>query len=262
MRVVSLCPSNTDIVCALGASEELVGLDRSSDAPDVVHLPRVGRDLSVDLDAVAALRPDLVLASLSVPGMERNVEGLAARGLPHVVIDACSLPGILACVRQVGALLGRDAAAGTVVAGMEARLAAVRASAERLPARPVVHLEWWPKPIFVPGRACWTRDMITLSGGVPAFGDREGRSLAVDADTVRERAPDLLLTSWCGVPHDRQDPARMARRPGWDALAAVRGGWMVAAEERCFGRPGPHVVEGVEWLHRLVAAWCAGGASC
>ncbi len=88
MRLVSLCPSNTEIACGLGLGPQLVGVDDWSDwPPEVAGKPRVGSDLTADLDRVAALSPDLVLASLSVPGMERNVAGLAARNLPHIVLD-------------------------------------------------------------------------------------------------------------------------------------------------------------------------------
>lgn len=77
MRIVSLAPSNTEIVQALGLMEHLAGVDDWPDwPPSVQSLPKVGPDLSIDLDRVEALRPDLVLASLSVPGMEKNVDGL------------------------------------------------------------------------------------------------------------------------------------------------------------------------------------------
>jgi iron complex transport system substrate-binding protein len=262
MRVVSICPSNTEIVASLGLEDALVGLDRSSDwPPSVTDLPRVGPDLSVDVEAIAALRPDLVLSSLSVPGMERNVEGLDRAGLPHIVVDATSLEGVYASIRLVGRALGRGARAEEVVTTMRARLEAVEARAASLPRRARVHLEWWPRPVIVPGRQCWTTEMIRIAGGESCFGDLDVRSTPVEAEAVRARAPDLLLTCWCGVPHEHQDPSRMSRRPGWDTLEAVRAGRMLAAEERFFGRPGPRLVEGVEWLHAQVSAWAASGGA-
>src|SRR5512146_116863 len=107
MRLVSLCPSNTEILFALGLGEQVVGVDDWSDWPaEVAGLPRVGGDLTSDLDRVAALRPDLVLASLSVPGMERNVEGLGARGLPHLVLNPHSLDEVLGDILAVGEACG------------------------------------------------------------------------------------------------------------------------------------------------------------
>ena len=121
MRIVSICPSNTEIACVLGLGPSLVGLDRSSDFPEsVTHLPRVGPDLAVDVDAIAALKPDLVLSSLSVPGMEKNLAGLDAAGLPHLVMDAESIDGVFRSIRTLGRLVGAGSRADDVVAGMVA----------------------------------------------------------------------------------------------------------------------------------------------
>lgn len=260
MRLVSLCPSNTELACALGLGPALVGLDRSSDwPPEVVDLPRVGPDLEVDVAAIAALEPDLVLSSLSVPGMQGNLDRLDAAGLPHLVVDAQSLDGVYESLRMVGRLFGRGAQAEGVIAGMRRRLDAVAARAAALPWRPKVFLEWWPRPVIVPGRRCWTWEMVTLAGGEPLFGDLDVRSTPVHDEEVVRRAPDVLLTCWCGVPHEHQRPERMARRPGWEALPGVRAGAVWAAEERYFGRPGPRLVEGVEWLTERIAERVAVG---
>lgn len=254
MRIVSTCPSNTEIACVLGLGPSLVGLDRSSDFPDTVtHLPRVGPDLAVDVDAIAALKPDLVLSSLSVPGMEKNLANLDAAGLPHLVMDAESIDGVFRSIRTLGRLVGAGARADEVVAGMQARLDVARMKAP--PRRPKVFLEWWPKPVIVPGRRCWTTEMITIAGGEPLFADLDVRSTPVHDHEVPPRAPDILLTCWCGVPHERQVPSKMAARDGWDGIPGVRAGQLHAAPERYFGRPGPRLVDGVEWLQDLVLAW-------
>lgn len=258
MRIVSLCPSNTEIVWALGAADQLVGLDRSSDFPEeVVALPRVGPDIEIDVEAVARLNPDLVLSSLSVPGMERNVAALDAASIPHVVVDTQSLQGVFDNVLLVGRLLGRGGRAGEVVAEMKARLDAVRA--DRLPSRPNVFLEWWPRPVIVPGARCWTTEMIEIAGGRSAFAHLDVRSTPIEADRVIEAAPDVLLTVWCGVPHERQRPERLADREGWGGIPGVAAGRVWAAEEVYFGRPGPRLVAGVEWLHHQLAGVVAAG---
>ena len=88
MRVVSICPSNTEVLAYLGKLDVLVGVDDYSDWPKrVLDLPKVGPDLSIDMDKVEALQPDLILASLSVPGMEKNIEELDARKLPYIILN-------------------------------------------------------------------------------------------------------------------------------------------------------------------------------
>jgi iron complex transport system substrate-binding protein len=253
MRIVSLCPSNTEIVFAVGAGDQLVGCDRSSDFPSAVAaLPRVGPDLEVDVDAVAALAPDLVLASLSVPGMERNVAALDTAGLRQIVVDAQSIEGVYAALRLVGRAVGMGRRAGEVVDEMRRRIDELAAVGRRLPPASVF-LEWWPRPVIVPGRRCWTTEMIEIAGGRSAFADLDVRSTPIEEGRVIERDPDVLLTCWCGVPHERQRPDRLPDRTGWSSIRGVREGWIWAAEERYFGRPGPRVVEGIAWLQARLA---------
>src|SRR5690606_14154443 len=86
-RIVSLCPSNTEILYLLGLKDRIVGVDDYSDWPkEVNRLPKCGPDLDIDIDKVKSLRPDLVIASLSVPGMEKNIEGLKREGIPHLIL--------------------------------------------------------------------------------------------------------------------------------------------------------------------------------
>src|SRR5690606_21283604 len=124
MRVVSLACSNTEIVHALGCAHRLVGVDDHSDFPEptLAGLPRLGPDLAPDLDRVEALRPDLVLASLTVPGHERVVEALARRGLPFVAPEPISLEHVYRDVALIARLLGVPERGDAVIARMRAEL--------------------------------------------------------------------------------------------------------------------------------------------
>lgn len=107
LKIVSLCPSNTELLAYLGRLDDVAAVDDSSDwPPEVKQLPNVGPDLHIDMDRVEALKPDLVVASLSVPGMERNVEELKRRGLPHLVLASNSLEDIANDLLQLGEALG------------------------------------------------------------------------------------------------------------------------------------------------------------
>ncbi len=254
MRIVSLCPSNTEILFALGLGREVVGVDDWSDWPEEVkELPRVGGDLNSDLDKVAALRPDLVLASLSVPGMERNVEGLVSRDLPHLVLDPHSLDEVLADILTVGEACGVKGRAEKVVEQLHARVEAVR---KRRNARRQVRIywEWWPKPLIAAGGSSWVQQMSRLVGARNIFADCEKPSRVVTDPEIVKRDPEVLMICWCGTLQKLQETSRVTSRPGWDGVAGVIAGRVHCVPEALFGRPSQRLLDGLEMLEEIVAA--------
>ncbi len=247
MRIVSHTCSNTEIVCALGAGDALVAVDADSDHPaDVVAaLPKLGRDLELDIDAVAALRPDLVLSSLTVPGHERIVEALRALGVPMYVADPTSLAGVYADIRAIGARIGRRAEAEALVRRMDAAMPPRRRSQ-----RPRILVEWWPKPVIVPAGRSWVTDLIARAGGENPYADIGEKSVSLEAGAVP--AVDAVVMSWCGVREANYRAEIVCRRPGWSAVPAVAAGRVVPISEAWLGRPGPRLVEGYRALAALV----------
>jgi len=213
----------------------------------------------VDADALAALKPDLVLANLSVPGMERNIAALETRGLPLLVLAPLSLEEIAADVARVGRALGLEKRAGAVAGDIRSLWAASSASETKASgapsgARPPVRtfIQWWPKPMISPAERCWSNDMLALAGGVNVFAHLPGQSAEVDAAQVRAADPEVILLSWCGVPGGKLDPARVLQNPQLAGVAAVRDGRVYALEEALVGRPGPRVVQGVSRMMELL----------
>jgi iron complex transport system substrate-binding protein len=240
-RLITLCPSNAEMVGALGSFDRVVACEDSSDWPDAVAAcERLGPDLGPDLDRVAALEPDLVLSSLSVPGMERNVTGLRARGIPQLVLAPRSLGDVLAEIDLCGRYLHVESEAAALREWMRGEIAELEAARGEPPLP--VYLEWWPKPMFTPGRDCYSNELIRLAGGTNVFEDRPGSSLEVGADDVVAAAPEVCFVSWCGVAKDKLDPQRLIDRPGLEALAAARAGRVFPLDEAFSGRPGPRML--------------------
>jgi iron complex transport system substrate-binding protein len=252
VRVVSLTCSNTEIVCALGLADLLVGVDDHSDFPPevVARLPRVGPDLQIDLDAVEALKPDLVLASLTVPGHERIVDELARRKVPFLAPEPVSLADVYRDVQQIGAALGASGEAERVVAEMVGEIGSFDVGKA---AGPTVLVEWWPKPVIIPGRLSWVNDLIAAAGGRNPLGDRAVKSAVVTDEEVLAWRPDAVVIAWCGVPFRRYRPDVVARRPAWQDLPALTEGRIHCVSEAWLGRPGPRLVEGYRALRSLIA---------
>ena len=252
MRIVSLACSNTEIVCALGCADLLVGVDDHSDFPvEVVDaLPKVGPDLDIDVAEVAALEPDLVLATLTVPGHETVVERLEAAGLPFIAPEPVSLDDVYGDVAEIGARLGVPERAAELVAEMRAELDAPAPPDDA----PTVMIQWWPKPVITPGRLSWATDVVRAAGGKALLGEEEHKSRPVTDDEVAELAPDAVVLSWCGVHPDKYRPDVVLRNGRWQELDFVREGRVFCVGEPYLGRPGPRLVEGVRRMREVVDA--------
>lgn len=222
-----------------------MGVDADSDHPPevVTRLPRPGRDLDLDLDAVAALKPDLVLGSLTVPGHERLVEGLRARGLSVLVQAPTSLAEVFADIRRIASALGHRERGEQLVAELDAGMPVVRRSW-----RPRVLVEWWPKPVIAAARHSWVHELIERAGGDNALADQDRATATLTPEQAGEVAPDLVAISWCGVPLSHYRPRQVLQRPGWAAVPAVQRGAVVPITEAFLGRPGPRLLAGYRAL--------------
>lgn len=250
MRVVAHTCSNTEIVCALGCAEMLVGVDNDSDHPPsvVATLPQLGRDLNLELEKVLALKPDLVLTSRTLPGHEAIVLALEAAGLHTLVCEPLRLADVYTDITRIAVALGVPARGRALVEEMRAAMPAVTTALRR----PSVLVEWWPKPVIAPTRDSWVTDLIELAGGSNPFADRAGKSTPLSNAEIIAAAPDAIVMSWCGVPLARYRSEVVRRREGWEALAAVREGRIHAVSEAYLGRPGPRLVEGYRALRAII----------
>ncbi|MBO1436702.1 cobalamin-binding protein [Meiothermus sp. CFH 77666] len=249
MRLVSLTCSNTEIVWALGCLDRLVGVDNNSDFPAQVRgLPRVGPDLQIDLNQVEALKPDLVLASLSVPGMERVVEGLEKRAIPHLVLDPQTLQDVYADIEQVARWLGVEQQGQHVVRAMQQQIAQARGTLPHWVRPPRLMVEWWPKPMIAAGRDSWVTQMLAALGAQNAFAHLPVRSRPLTPAEVEEAQPDAIVVSWCGAKKLRPEVV-LGRELD---IPALRHRQVFALEEAYLGRPGPRLAEGVKRLAELL----------
>ena len=281
MRIVSLLPSATEIVCALGLGDQLVGVTHECDYPPFVKaLPKVTRTLiphdasSRDIDALVRerLKSTKALYSLDLPTLERLKPDLlvtqalcdvCAVAEAEVTAAACALPGrprvvnlepmrlseVFDCLRLVGEAAGVPGRAAEVVAGLQARVEAVAARSRTLTERPAGVLLEWIDPPF--GCGHWSPELVRLAGGVEAVG-REGLASQTTAwERLRELDPAWLMVALCGfdVARSLQDLPILAGYPGYAEMKCVRDGRVFVTDGNAyFSRPGPRLVDSLEIL--------------
>jgi iron complex transport system substrate-binding protein len=197
-RIVSLAPSITEIVYALGAGDRLVGVCGHCNHPAAARrLPRVGGFLSPSVEVVVAARPDLVLAVPS-PGNREAVRALERTGLPVVVVADRTLADLWASIERIATVLGDPAAGPALVARVQAELAAVQASvAQRARAR--VLLVVGHRPLIVAGAGTLQDELVAIAGGRNVAADAGTTWPQLSMEVVIARRPDVILDSAMGT---------------------------------------------------------------
>ncbi len=251
MRVVALTCSNTEIVCALGCADCLVGVDDHSDFPaDVVgRLPKVGPDLGIDIGKVAALKPDLVLASLTVPGHEQIVAALEQSDLNYFAPEPVSLKDVYRDIRDIAALLGVPQRGQKIVDHMRTHIQKSAGSVRR----PALLVQWWPKPVIAPGRLSWVNDLLQAAGACNPLADRAVKSSPLSDEEVAAINADAMILSWCGVKPNKYRPDVIYRRQAWQHLDLVKNKRVYCVPEAYLGRPSPRLLDGYLLLRSIIA---------
>ena len=263
-RVVSLAPSNTEIVCAVDACDRLVGVTDFDDYPTSVKaLPRVVAQARVDVEKVVAARPDLVLAAGNGLTPDSVISQLTGLGLKVLTLYPTDLDGVYADIGLVGRALGADATAARTVAAMRARVAAVT---DRLAgaARPRVFYEVsiFEGSIYTAGKNSFLASLISLAGGDPVTGDPA--STAIQLEDLVAADPQLILLGDASYDPSLATTARalatVRGRAGWAQMSAVKAGAVVPfLQDVVTTRPGPRIVDGLEALARAIHPELFGG---
>ena len=285
-RIVSLLPSATEIVCALGLEENLVGVTHECDFPpsvagkpvltssrishatmssaEIDHAVRAQLDghgsiYELNAELLAELKPDLVITQelCEVCAVSYKTVLRAARLVEAdarvVSLEPNNVRDIFANIRTVGELTGTAAAADALVRDLTVQLDALAVLLTGVEARPRTLVLEWLEPPFAPGH--WVPEQVAFAGGDPSFGDAGGKSRTTTAEEIAAYAPEVVVLAPCGYYRDdvlgALGRARLPR--GWHDLPAVRAGrvWAVDATSY-FSRPGPRVVEGAEILLRVI----------
>src|SRR2546429_5727316 len=239
-RVVSLLPSFTEILFAIGAGERLVGRTAWCDYPPAaLAVPSVGDGMPPNVEAVAARRPDLVVLYRSGPNVTA-AEQFERLGVQTVLLDLNRLEELGPVARRLGVLTGRTAAGDSLARAMDSL-----ASQPPIPGpRSLVFIVWDNPPIVI-GAGSFLDRLAGLAGARNVFHDIATPSAQVSIETIAARNPDFIA-----VLSDTGAPPRYADRPEWRVVPAVRQRRFLLLPGRLFGRPGPRAAEAVRDLRR------------
>jgi len=259
-RIVSLAPNITEILYAVGAGDLVVGVtDYCEWPPEAARKPHVGGFVNPSIEAVAALDPDLVLATADGNRPE-DVERIAGLGIPVYTVDTRSVAEILRTIDTVGELVGRGKPARALVGELAARREAVRARVAGLPPVPVfVAID--RRPLISAADGTFVGEMIALAGGRNVAGDSPVKYPVVSMERLLAADPAVIVDATdADRPDDAAAAARWRELPGAAALTAVRTGRVHAVGDGSFFIPGPRIMDRLEHLARLLHPPAEGGS--
>jgi iron complex transport system substrate-binding protein len=245
-RAVSLAPSSTEILFALGAGSSIVGVDRYSDWPPAAKkLEQVGADIDPSLERVLALKPDAVFTAASA-NTEATVQSIERLGLPVIVSQVATLDDVYRDVQMLGAVVERQPQATQVVAQMKARIEAVSKRVEGLPPLRAVVIVW-SQPLVVAGSKSHVAELVRLAGGVNLADDSSQPFPTYSLERLVERAPEVLIV---GSHADVNPPLQPLE--ALTSIPAVKNHRIILVDGDLLFRPGPRLPEGVEALGRAL----------
>jgi iron complex transport system substrate-binding protein len=257
-RIVCLTEETVETLYRLGEQDRIVGISGYCVRPPEARRdkPRVSAFTSADIPKILGLRPDLVLAFSDLQA--DIVAALIREGIAVHAFNQRSIAEIFDMIRMLGALVGAADRAGGLAAELEAGLAAARRRAAMLPRRPLVYFEEWDEPMI--SGIAWVSELIGAAGGTDIFADRAGGKSAkeriVTTEEIIARQPDIIIGSWCGKKFRAE---KVAARPGFERISAVRNGALHEIKSPIILQPGPAALtEGLTALQTVVAQTASG----
>jgi iron complex transport system substrate-binding protein len=255
-RIVCLTEETTEWLYLLGEEARIVGISGYTVRPRRARdeKPKVSAFLSAKIDKILALQPDCVFG---FSDLQADIAALLIRaGVQVTVFNQRSVDEIFAMLYQVAAMVGQAEQGLQRVQQMRAQLEAIQKTAATFKRRPKVYFEEWDEPHISGIR--WVSELISIAGGDDCFPELAQMPMGkdriiADAQAIIDRAPDIIIGSWCGKKFRAE---KVAARPGWQDVPAVRNHQLFEIKSADILQPGPAALtDGVAQLHRIIQQW-------
>lgn len=255
-RIVCMTEETTETLYLLGEEDRIVGISGFTVRPPRARKekPRVAAFTSAKIDKILKLEPDLVLG---FSDLQADIAAeLIKRGVAAHVFNHRSIDGILRMIRTLGGLVGAARSADALADRLADEVATLREANQHPALRPKVYFEEWDDPLI--SGIQWVSELIAVAGGDDCFPELGQQGLGRDRiianpQDVIDRAPDIIIGSWCGK---KFRPERVADRDGWQAIPAVRNQELHEIKSPLILQPGPAALtDGLAQLQRIIADW-------
>lgn len=247
LRILSVCPSNTDLCEHLGILSAVVGRDTWSDWPQmqVDQIPLVGSVLDINIDKVVDAKPDIILASQNVPGMENVVPKLLATGIPTQVFDPECWDDVVADIKRLGELLGIKEKANQKIEQANRRIERLKDDSKDM--GPIgMYIEWWHEPFITAFESSYVNQVLSWINVKNVFASRKGRSGKVTKEEILAKNPALYSISWCGTPWRDYSVQKVYQTFEQENPEFIQKERVFALWEGIIGHPSLRLLDGAE----------------
>ena len=248
-RIVSLAPSITEILYALGLENQIVGVTQHCNYPaDSLTKPKVGSYVDLNVEKILTLKPDLVIATAD--GNEKDsVERLVKFGIRVLVTNPKNLPEVFKTIQTIGRVTGREKQALSIVASLQKRADDIIENCARL-SRPKVFLQINEQPLMTVGRDTFHNNLITLANGMNVSGGAAIKYPKFSLEQVLKAKPDVILIT--SMERGAAGENKKERWKQWGQIPAVKNGRIQLLDSDLLDRPSPRLVDGLEALAKAI----------
>lgn len=246
-RIISLAPSNTEILFALGLDKSVVGVTDICDFPaEAKQKEKVGGFSKPSVEKIISLKPDLVIAASL---HKDTVEQLEKSSIPVYVANAKTIAQVEEEIKAIGKLSGVDQKANDVVTAMESKKKSITDKLANLAEKdkPVVYYEVWGEPITTAGPGSFHHELITLAGGVNVAAKSESSYPNYSLESLISAQPQIMIYG-----HGAQTKDEVLKRAGWGSMPFVKGGKVFLVDENTISRPGPRTIDALEMIAKVI----------
>lgn len=249
-RIISLAPSNTEILFALNLGERIAGVTEYCDYPqEANNKEKIGGFSTPNIEKVISLNPDLVIATSM---HQKAVEELERLGVPVIVLFPKKVSDVLNNITLIGRATGQEDVAEGLVKDLKARMDAVTDKTGKIPEgkRPRVYYEVWHDPLITAGPDTFVDDLITLAGGINIAGDSKTSYPEISLEVVIQKDPQIFIYSHHG--NSRQEIEQIYSRQNWQDISAIKNKRVYIIDQNLVQRATPRLIDGLEELAKML----------
>ena len=248
-RIISISPSSTEVIFAVGAGNKVVAVDANSDYPsEVDQLPKIENYPTLDIEAIITYNPDLVFGA-GITSYD-DVANLEQQGISVFILAPFNVKEVLSSVEDVGIITNHHSEALNIIDSLQTRINVINGTVSEFKNKPKIFIEYFSYPLYTFGKGTYGHDIIELAGGINIAENATGLYPQVDDEFVITQNPDIIFYS--KGPWTTTDLTTISNRTGWKSIKAVKNEHIYPIEEDWTSRGTPRIVDAVEEMHSKI----------